>query len=282
MTMVLARLSHDDFIRVQAMLLEYAGITLAISKRQMAENRLNRALRLTAFHSFDAYLTHVAKDATSRQFFVNAMTTNVTSFYREPHHFNVLRLSMVLPRVWSAGCSTGEEAISILFTILDTLDEGGRQALLAKGQPLVLATDVDTAVLNTAEIATYTSAQVASIPAVWLARAFEYTADARYVLRSEYKQLIKFHSLNLNAPSWSFPLGFTNPTFDAIFCRNVMIYFSAQVQRTLLLKFRRYMSDTSLFFSGHSEMLLHSTDLFDSIGATAYRPKPLPSLGGMR
>ena len=279
MSLVAVRLHDDDFIRVQAMMLEYAGITLAISKKQMAENRLSRALRSSEFNDFSSYLSNVSKNGVLKQGFINAMTTNVTSFYREPHHFKVLSLTFdqtfgktrVTPLVWSAGCSTGEEAISILFTVLDVLDDSAINTVLAKAKPFILATDVDTAVLNQAQIARFTAAQVVAIPPRWLARAFEYSADQHYLLRSEFKQLIKFQALNLNSPLWNFPAGFSHAAFDAIFCRNVMIYFNAQTQRTLLQKFTRVMHERSLLFSGHSEMLLHSNDLFESLGGTAYK-----------
>ena len=280
---VLSKLGEQDFARVQSLIFDYAGITLAAGKKQLAENRLSRQLRLTTFTDFSTYLTAVVKDPVLKQGFISALTTNVTSFYREAHHFEMLvstlrrfvtrENSTYAPRIWSAGCSTGEEAISILFTVLDSLSEAQASYLLLKGQAMVLATDIDTAVLATAGNAIYSSAQVKSLPAKWLARAFEKIDESNYKLRPEFKSLIKFHPINLNAPHWIFPSNFGNTRFDAIFCRNVMIYFNAVVQRKLLLKFLPYLHSNSLFFSGHSEMLLHSSDLFESLGCTAYRPK---------
>ena len=268
---------------MQVMLFDYAGITLAAAKKQLAENRLGRQLRLTTFTGFSTYLSAVVKDAALKQGFISALTTNVTSFYREAHHFIVLGLAITrkaaqqtsayTPRVWSAGCSTGEEAISILFTVLESLPEAHANLLLLKGQAIILASDIDLGVLATASRATYSNAQVKLIPTKWLARAFETTDDQCFRLRSEFKALIKFHPINLNAPHWAIPTNFGNSPFDAIFCRNVMIYFNASVQRNLLLKFAPYLNADSVFFSGHSEMLLHSADLFESLGSTAYRRK---------
>ena len=283
MLTVLSKLSEQDFTRVQGLIFDYAGITLAAGKKQLAENRLSRQLRLTTFNDFSTYLTAVVKEPALKQGFISALTTNVTSFYREAHHFEMLGSTLgrvisqenitYVPRIWSAGCSTGEEAISILFTVLDSLSEAHATYLLLKGQAIVLATDIDTAVLAIAGDAQYSSAQVKSLPARWLARAFEKIDESNYRLRPEFKALIKFHPINLNGPHWLFPTSFGGIRFDAIFCRNVMIYFNAIVQRNLLLKFLPYLHSNSLFFSGHSEMLLHSSDLFESMGCTAHRPK---------
>ena len=268
---------------MQGLIFDYAGISLATGKKQLAENRLSRQLRLTTFTDFSTYLTAVVKEPVLKQGFISALTTNVTSFYREAHHFEVLGSYLgrlitqenitYAPRIWSAGCSTGEEAISILFTVLDSLSEAHATHLLLKGKPIVLATDIDTAVLAIAGNAQYSSTQVKSLPARWLARAFQKIDESNYRLRPEFKALIKFHPINLNAPHWIFPASFGSARFDAIFCRNVMIYFSAIVQRNLLQKFLPYLHSSSLFFSGHSEMLLHSGDLFESMGCTAYRPR---------
>lgn len=282
-----AKLSDAQFAHAQVMLFDYAGIKMAAGKKQLVENRLGRQLRLTAFTDFGAYLSAAAKQPALKQGFISALTTNVTSFYREAHHFDVLSLAIkrkaaqpessgYIPRVWSAGCSTGEEAISILFTVLESLPEAQVTSLLIKGQAIILATDIDLAVLATATVAAYSEVQVRAVPAKWLARAFEVSDDQIYRLRNEFKALIKFHPLNLNAPHWMFPINFGSTQFDAIFCRNVMIYFNAYVQRNLLLKFVPCLHAHSLFFSGHSEMLLHSADLFESLGSTAYKRKSIP------
>jgi chemotaxis protein methyltransferase CheR len=257
----------------------HAGLSLGPAKQVMVQNRLNKLQKVLNCNSIDALLKQIDRDAVVRQAFVNCLTTNVTHFYREAQHFKTLEMALreryaktpqgVFPLVWSAGCSTGQEAISILFTMLDALGPSAQNA----GRPLVYATDIDTDALDLAKRGVYAAKLVHAIPSRWLQTAFDPDPmNGTYSLKPAFRVLIAYQSLNLASDQWSIPPALSAMGFDAIFCRNVMIYFSAQTQREVLDRLICKLKPTGFLFSGHCEMLLHCEDLLVSLGSTTYQP----------
>jgi chemotaxis protein methyltransferase CheR len=273
-------LTDVQFDRVRSLIARYAGINISVGKQQMVFNRLLRQLRLTGIDSFEQYLEKVEQSFDVRQTFVDALTTNVTSFNREQHHFQSLldwslkqassgrRLADV--RGWSAGCSSGEEPTNIVMTLL----EGFAQQSVPAA-PIVLATDIDTQVLAKARLGIYANEQVASFSTATRERFFSKQGANECQFKSYYRNLIEYQYLNLNAPVWQLPRMLKPRTLQFVFCRNVMIYFSVDVQRKLLERIHEVLEPGGLLFAGHSEMLLHSDDLFESLGRTSFRARAL-------
>jgi chemotaxis protein methyltransferase CheR len=257
-----------DFNIARRLLKQHAGIELNMSKQQMVFNRLIKPMRQLNYPTMGQFLSAVETDPSLQQHFVNALTTNVTSFFREPHHFPILlkHCQNRIPklRVWSAGCSTGQEAYSILFALLDAFP-----ALTQMKQPIVLATDIDTAALAIAEKACYTATELKNVSEEQAKKYLELQTDGNWQVKAMFRRLIAFKPFNLATYT---PAQTLSPwqNFDAIFCRNVMIYFSPEMQRKLVHQFAQYIKPDGLFFSGHAEMLLHSDALFSSVGQTVY------------
>jgi chemotaxis protein methyltransferase CheR len=271
-------LTNAQFETVRLLIANYAGINIAISKQQMVFNRLLRQLRITGIDSFEQYLEQVERSFDIRQTFVDALTTNVTSFNREQHHFQSLldwsvkqanlgrRLSEV--RGWSAGCSSGEEPTNILMTLL----EGFAQQTMPTS-PILLATDIDTQVLAKARLGIYPNEQLTPLSIASRERFFSKQGPSESQFKSYYRSLIEYRYLNLNAPVWQLPRLLKPRSLQFVFCRNVMIYFTTDVQRKLLKKIHEVLEPGGLLFAGHSEMLLHSDDLFESLGRTSFRAR---------
>ncbi|MGB0221058.1 MAG: CheR family methyltransferase [Sinimarinibacterium flocculans] len=259
-----------DFERVRGMIHRRAGIALAPGKRDLVYSRLARRLRITGHRRFAEYLDALddAADTGEWQEFVNALTTNLTSFFREPHHFDRLRDQLASwPRgrrilLWSSAASTGEEAYSIAIA--------AAEAFGTLSPPVsILATDIDTAVLATAARGVYAEERVAGLPSSQLRRYFRRGIGAnrgQCRVIDELRSLISFRPLNLLDARW--PL---RGPFAAIFCRNVMIYFDKPTQRALLQRFIPLLADDGLLFLGHSESLFEAGQLLVSEGRTAYR-----------
>ncbi|MET0381815.1 MAG: CheR family methyltransferase [Burkholderiaceae bacterium] len=259
--------SGEDFTRVQKLIYQRAGINLHDGKRAMVYSRLSRRLRETGDRSFANYLNGLeraggAAGEAEWQEFVNCLTTNLTSFFREEHHFHALAdtlkpLAAKPLRLWCNAASTGEEPYSIAMTLHET---GCQHAKL-------LATDIDTKVLATAQRGVY--------PAD--ARGLSLQRLQRHMMRGkgdnagfmrvkpELAKLIEFRTFNLMAASWS--LG---EPFDMVFCRNVMIYFDHATQRRVLEHIHAVMKPHALLFVGHSENFTESRDLFQLRGKTIY------------
>jgi chemotaxis protein methyltransferase CheR len=258
--------TKHDFDRVRDLIYRQAGISLSEIKQDMVYSRLTRRLRARECSTFQQYLDWLEEgDAVEKQAFVNALTTNLTSFFREPHHFDILRkhlqrLGSGRPiRIWCSAASTGEEAYSIAIIACEAFDT------LAPPVQIV-ATDIDTSVLEFGRKGIYQLDRVEQIDAERLKRFFLKGRDAGNVsLLPELMKLIRFSQANL----LDHVLKVVGP-FDVIFCRNVMIYFDKSTQRVILEKFAPLLSDDGLLFAGHSENFLHSADLFRSTGRTVY------------
>jgi len=262
-------MSDADFARVRDLIHRTAGIALNASKRNMVYSRLSRRLRALGMSRFSDYLDAIEQvRGAELQGFVNALTTNLTGFFREAHHFEALATLLAAPgrvgsaAVWSAACATGEEAYSIAMTGLD-LRVG------AAVRPRVLATDIDTSAIDTARRGVYREAAVAGLDAARVARHFEHDGQARDAtvrVRDALKACVEFRPLNLLEAS-----RMPNGKFCAIFCRNVMIYFDRAAQRRILENLLPRLEAGGTLFVGHAENLYWARDLFASCGRTAYR-----------
>jgi chemotaxis protein methyltransferase CheR len=259
-------LNERDFGTVRQLIAQYAGIKLSPQKRNMVYNRLQRRLRARAIASFGEYLQLVQSDGSDeREAFVNALTTNLTAFFREPHHFELLlerareraRERGAPLRCWSSACSTGEEAWSIAMVLREAQCAG-----------TVLGTDIDTEVLQTAQAGIYRMERAAGLAPERLRRHFLRGAGANEGLvsmRPELRSMVRFGQLNLQSPVWP-----AQERFDVIFCRNVVIYFDREVQKKLLGRFADLLVPGGLLMVGHSESFPSTHPGFRSCGRTAY------------
>jgi chemotaxis protein methyltransferase CheR len=260
-----------DFERVRSLIYQRAGIALAESKQEMVYSRLARRLRATGIRSFQEYLDGLDshQDSNEWEAFTNALTTNLTSFFRESHHFPILadhvRGAKEPVTVWCAASSTGEEPYSIAMTLCEALGTLTPQAH-------VIATDIDTNVLATAAAGIYPIERLDKMPPEQARRFFLKGKGDRAGLvrvRPELRQMVTFKQLNLLANDWP-----VQGPFDAIFCRNVMIYFDKPTQGKILTRFAPLMKPDALLFAGHSENFLYVSDAFKLRGKTVYELDP--------
>jgi chemotaxis protein methyltransferase CheR len=269
-------LSEKDFRKISDLVYKHCGINLHTGKKELVRARLAKRLRLGHFKTFQEYMKHVFEDRTGREFsvLIDSLSTNLTSFFREGQHFEFLR-SRFLPallerkknqrnfkmRVWSAGCSSGEEPYSIAITLLDALQGLGRWDVR------VLATDISTSMLEVARTGIYDGERVAPVPALLKnkylihrrqnkQKIFEVDRSLREVVFFKYLNLIK---------NW--PV--TGP-LDFIFCRNVMIYFDKTTQQRLINRFWDLLDSEGILFTGHSESLTGIEHKFKYIQPTIY------------
>lgn len=266
--------TDHDFATIRTLVKHHTGINLSPAKRNMVYSRLTRRLRQLALNDFASYCERLKQgDAEEFSQFINAITTNLTSFFREPHHFDYLAKTVIPEllsknkldqriRIWSAGCSTGEEPYSISITILEALRGSGGWDVK------VLATDLDTDVVAHAERGVYSQERLSGLTLEQLRKWFlkgtqGNSGMARIGARA--RELISFRQLNL-MESW--PM---RGPFDVIFCRNVVIYFDKETQRVLFERFANYLADGGYLFIGHSETLYQISNRFELIGNTIYR-----------
>lgn len=262
--------SAADFERVRKLIYQHAGISLSPVKQDMVYSRLARRLRATGKRSFSEYLDALERHGGSEwESFVNSLTTNLTSFFREPHHFPVLaehlqKLGTKRPiHIWCSAASTGEEPYSIAMTVAETFGD-------AVSHVSILASDLDTSVLETARRAVYPMERVDKMAPERLRRFFMRGTGSQegfVSVRPELRRLIEFRRINLLEPNWP-----VHTPVDVIFCRNVMIYFDKPTQYKILSRFAPMMTPDGLLFAGHSESFLHAADLFRSLGKTVYTP----------
>lgn len=272
------RLEPEEFRRIAKAVREYAGITLLDSKMALVQARLAKRLRTLGMTGFGPYCQLIESRGEEalheRQELITAITTNVTRFFREPHHFEMLRARVLPPlierakkggrvRIWSAGCSTGEEPYTIALTLLEALPDASNYDIK------ILASDLDRAVLATASRGIYTERALEAVPAA--ARRTHFAAvpgegETSFSIGPSPRALISFRQLNLTLP---LPM---KGTFDAIFCRNVVIYFDAETELSVWKAFSEKMLSGSWLFVGHSERVnTLALPLFESDGVTSYR-----------
>jgi chemotaxis protein methyltransferase CheR len=258
----------QDFQLISKLIRQRAGISLNESKQELVYGRIARRLRATGIKTFAEYLAHLQRgDGAEWEEFTNSLTTNLTSFFREAHHFGILAEHMrALGRsrpieIWCAACSTGEEAYSIAMTAHDVYGSTDNPVR-------IIASDVDTRVLESARSGRYKLESLAKIPDQKIERYFlrGNSVDPGYAqVRPELQKMIVFRRINLLDTIW--PI---REQLDAIFCRNVMIYFDKETQLVILRKFAPLMRSSGLLFAGHSENLYHAEAYFRLRGSTVY------------
>ena len=259
--------TEQDFQCIRKLIYEHAGISLSESKQELVYSRLAGRLRATDSKTFAEYLYRLQRgDNAEWEAFTNSLTTNLTSFFREAHHFPLLaqhlrHIGLRRPlTLWCSACSTGEEAYSIAMTAVETL---------GYDHPLhIIASDIDTKVLQSAREGRYRADAVAKLPAQQIERFFIRGSGEHkdfVQVRPELKKLIDFRRINLLETGWAI-----HAPLDVIFCRNVMIYFDKETQLTILKKFAPLLHPDGLLFAGHSESFYHAGEVLKLRGNTVY------------
>lgn len=260
--------TQADFERIKNLIYKHAGISLSSSKQNMVYSRLARRLRANGFNNFQDYLNFLENGNPAEwEAFTNALTTNLTAFFREQHHFPILekhiekRKNQKKIQLWCSASSTGEEPYSMAMAMVEVFK--------TFTPPVhILATDLDTNVLAKAQLGIYPLDKLEKLPKEKLRQFFlkgkgPQSGSAR--VRPELRNMITFRQLNLLDESW--PI---RGPFDAIFCRNVMIYFDKPTQYKILKKFVPLLAPDGLLFAGHSESFQHASDLFKLREKTVY------------
>jgi len=262
----------EDFEALRALVKQVTGIALSEQKRELVYGRLARRLRALNLKSFREYRSLLASNSDELVQLCNAITTNLTAFFREPHHFDHLRDEVLKPlaaqgvrrriRIWSAACSTGEEPYTIAMTVLEAIPDAERWDLR------ILATDLDSDVLGKASRGVYAADRLRSLSPERRRRFFTPVQGARepsFQVTPDLKRLITFKQLNL-----MHPLPMKGP-LDLIVCRNVLIYFDKDTQRDLVSRMSRLQRPGDLLYLGHSESLFKVSNDYTLIGRTIYR-----------
>jgi chemotaxis protein methyltransferase CheR len=263
--------TQKDFRFIRKLVAEQTGIALSEAKTHMVYSRLSRRLRSLNIPTFAQYCKHLQDDSSEELVhFVNALTTNLTAFFREAHHFEFMAQTL-LPhifatksdkrlRIWSAGCSTGEEPYSIAMVLRENMPTTGNWDVK------ILATDLDSNVVAKASTGIYEESAVSGVSEPRMKRFFHRNRRTQQVkVKPEVRELITFKQLNLMHP-W--PM---KRPFDFIFCRNVVIYFNKETQRALFTRFADLSVDKAHLFIGHSETLFNVSTQYELIGGTIYQ-----------
>ncbi|MBS9716096.1 protein-glutamate O-methyltransferase CheR [Pseudohalocynthiibacter aestuariivivens] len=274
--MIAPILTDRDFQAISNLALTSAGLSFSKEKRPMIRSRLANRIRVLQLSSFSEYcdILRQKNAVRERQHMISALTTNVTRFFREPHHFDLLRQKVLPPlvaslrkgesvRIWSAGCSKGQEAYSIGMTLLDLAPDA------ASLDVKILATDIDPNVVRTGHNGCYQIPEMAEISSGQRLKYFKYhdpPSINEMTVRNRLRRIVRFRELNL-INNW--PM---KKHFDVIFCRNVLIYFDAHARLCLLPRFEAANTADGWLFLGHAEKLpAGSQTTYESAGVTAYR-----------
>lgn len=277
MTDMGGELDAASFKAIASLAYEVSGLTLVEEKKSMIRSRLRHRLRALDLPDFKAYTGFLSSEAghAERAHLISALTTNVSHFFREPHHFDVLKdtFKSRLPalrsgssfRIWSAGCSNGQEAVSAAITLMEAVPD------LDKLDVKILATDIDTEVVRFARAGVYPERLMGGVSPELRRKYFTSTADGAdetmWEVSPAIKRLIRINPLNLLG-RW--PM---SKPFDAIFCRNVVIYFDLQTQESLWPRYRKALGEDGLFLLGHSERIQDPERFgFKCTGPTIYQP----------
>ena len=266
-----AQLSDAEFARLAAIAAKEAGLSIPSSKKSLVQSRISRRMRELGLRDCGAYLARLDTDASETRELISVLTTNVSNFYRERHHFEYL-LAKVVPhlaeklrrggrvRIWSAGCSSGQEPYTIAIELLKAMPEASSADIL------VLGSDIDPKILRRAVDGVYTHADLEPVAPPDRRAFFQAAGDGQMRVADRVRALVRFRELNLHA-AW--PM---KGTFDAIFCRNVVIYFDDEVQRRLWPRFRDKLEPEGCLFLGHSERIHPLDDTgFRTAGVTIYQ-----------
>lgn len=273
--------SDNDFEKIRGILLEHTGIALPDTKRNMMYSRLVRRLRKLELNSFINYVSHVEKQISSGGSeellqLINALTTNVTNFFREHHHFDSLIVELEKRasegqkeiRIWSAGCSTGQEPYTIAMVVDSFLEKHPEVSVT------ILASDLDTAVIEQATQGVYTLDRVEVKDHPYLSKYLEFHENSQsaltpndgvFKIKEQLKKYITFKQLNL-IKDWTHA-----EKFDFIFCRNVMIYFKTETKNELCRRYADTLCKDGILFIGHSEAIKTDIDNLIPLGGTSYR-----------
>lgn len=272
MTQTAPALTESQFSRLVQIIHSESGIQVAETKRNVLALRLSRRLSALRLDGFDAYcdLLEHPDGADEKKHVIATITTNVTSFFREPHHFDLLARQILPPlvakaraggrvRLWSAACSSGEEAYSIAMTLLDVCPDAARFDVR------ILATDIDRDIVQRAREGVYDTALLRDLIGTPREKYLQ-PVDGRYSIRPDVRALLRFAELNLHG-DWPF-----GGKFDVIFCRNVVIYFEPRMRQALWAKFATTLSPDGYLMIGHSERVDGpAAAKFRSVGITAYQ-----------
>lgn len=264
--------SDDDFKVLAKLAYEHAGIALSDAKRNLVYSRLSRRLRALEIQTFREYRDFVANDAREIENFINSISTNHTKLFREDHHFDHLRSHVAAPfaqagsrggslRIWSAGCSSGEEPYTISVVLKRELRSFHNRDVK------ILATDIDTEILNKAARGEFAPNAIDDVPKPYLSFFKTVSVDGieKVTVDDDARAIITFRRLNL-MERWPF-----RGLFDAIFCRNVMIYFDGPTKANLIERFANQLKPGGWLYIGHSESLTGNHPQLKPVGRTIYR-----------
>ena len=260
--------SEADFAKIRKVIYSKAGINLSDSKKQLVYSRLARRLRALKLPNFNSYLDYLNDNEQEHEEFVNALTTNLTAFFREAHHFEILanhakkiKLQNREMRVWCSASSTGEEPYSIAMTLVEAFE--------TYEPPVeIIASDIDSNVLRDASTGIYSLQRLENLTLLQKKQFFQRgkgkNAGSAKVVQ-ELRNMIEFRKINLLDDNWRL-----QEPFDVIFCRNVMIYFDKATQLRLLERMTRLLKPDGLYIAGHSESFSQASHLVNLVGKTTY------------
>ncbi len=264
-----AGINNTEFQRVRKIIYDYCGIFINEGKEALVQSRLSKRMRKLNIQSFDEYLDLIEGERPKGEFlsFVDVLTTNKTSFYRENKHFEFIN-DVIFPKMkgrsvkwWSAGCSSGEEPLTMAMNLLEAQNRVGWRSVK------ILATDISRDVLQVAKTGVYAPHKIGDIPPQYLSKYFSHTGEGSYQVNSSVRNMITYGRLNLN-DSW--PL---KGYFQLIMCRNVMIYFNRQTQEQIIRKFSQLLEPGGYIFLGHSESMNASALGFHNVAPAVYQKK---------
>ncbi|NIT59819.1 MAG: methyltransferase domain-containing protein [Aliifodinibius sp.] len=259
-------LKPAEFKKIQTKIYDYCGINLHEGKQALVRSRVMKRIRKLGLQNFAHYLDYLERDSSGEEFLalVDVLTTNKTSFFRESQHFKFIR-DNVLPQIngrqvkwWSAGCSTGEEAVSCSIIIRENINPKSVK---------LLGTDISRDVIKTAKRGVYPAKSVKGISPKLVSKYFQKASEGQYQIAENVRNMITYGRLNLKK-NW--PL---NGPFQVIMCRNVMIYFNRETQQELVARFREILEPGGYLFLGHSESIASADRNFENISPAVYRKK---------
>jgi len=270
---IVTDISDSEFDKLAAIAADEAGLSIPRSKKSLVQSRIARRLRALNIQNCHEYIIFVENNDVELRELISVLTTNVSSFYRENHHFEFLNKTVIpkirdrlnngeCGRIWSAGCSSGQEPYTIAMELLKALPD------FSKNDLLILASDIDPKILGKAKQGSYSAQELSPVSSSDLARFFTPENDSKstYQPNSELKEIIRFRELNLHG-NW--PM---QNSFDAIFCRNVVIYFDDAHQTALWPRFRNQLTPDGFLFLGHSERIQDTESAgFKTAGVTIYQ-----------
>ncbi|MEO1021333.1 MAG: protein-glutamate O-methyltransferase CheR [Bacteroidota bacterium] len=263
-----AQLQRNDFLKVKQMIHQYCGIYIQDGKEALVRSRLMKRIRALRLSGFREYLDYIDKDASGKEFlsFVDVLTTNKTNFFREEKHFDFIR-DEVLPGIqsrsvkwWSAGCSSGEEPITLAITWLEHQQRNN-------GKLKILGTDISREILHEAKQGLYGNKKMMDVPPSISRKYFQKAADGRFRAIDEIRSMLTYGRLNLTG-KW--PL---SGPFQIIMCRNVMIYFNRDTQNEIVNRFHDLLEPGGYLFIGHSESIPSDNPRFKNLGPAVYQKR---------